>query len=87
MAGLAYGCARPSKEVRAAAESHHEISGSSEVAAMPVEPVVKLALDKLGKKPVAIPGWHNRLLVYTLKLTPRRLQSLLAGRVMAKLVR
>lgn len=69
------------------ATEFHEISGSSEVAAMAVEPVVKLALDKLGKKPVAIPGWHNRLLVYTLKLTPRRLQSLLAGRVMAKLVR
>jgi uncharacterized protein len=64
----------------------HEISGSSAVAAMPAQPVVKLALRKLGKKPVAIPGWHNRFLVYTLKFTPRRLQSFLAGRVMAKLI-
>jgi len=64
----------------------HEISGSSAVAPMPAQPVVKLALRKLGKKPVAIPGWHNRLLVYTLKFTPRRLQSFLAGRVMAKLI-
>ena len=69
------------------ATEFHEISGSSEVAAMPVQPVVKLALDKLGRKPVAIPGWHNRLLVYTLKMTPRRLQSLLAGKDMAKLLR
>jgi short-subunit dehydrogenase len=65
----------------------HEIAGSPAVAAMPVEPVVRLALRNLGKKLVAIPGWHNRLLVYTLKLTPRRLQTFLAGRVMAKLVK
>ena len=65
----------------------HEIAGSPAVAAMPVEPVVRLALRNLGKKPVAIPGWHNRLLVYTLKLTPRRLQTFLAGRVMANLVK
>ena len=65
----------------------HEIAGSPAVAAMPVEPVVRLALRNLGKKLVAIPGWHNRLLVYTLKLTPRRLQTFLAGRVMANLVK
>ena len=64
----------------------HEIAGSSAVAAMPVQPVVELGLKKLGKKPVAIPGWHNRLLVYALKLTPRRMQTLLAGRVMGNLV-
>jgi len=64
----------------------HEIAGSSAVAAMPVQPVVELGLKKLGKKPVAIPGWHNRLLVYTLKLTPRRMQTLLAGRVIGNLV-
>jgi len=65
----------------------HEIAGSPAVAAMPVEPVVRLALRNLGKKLVAIPGWHNRLLVYTLQLTPRRLQTFLAGRVMANLVK
>src|SRR5262249_19656471 len=37
----------------------HEIAGSRAVAAMPTEPVVALALKKLGKTPVAIPGWHN----------------------------
>jgi short-subunit dehydrogenase len=64
----------------------HEIAGSPAVAAMAVKPVVELALKKLGKKPVAIPGWHNRLLVYTLKFTPRRLHTFFAGRVMGNLV-
>lgn len=63
----------------------HQISGSRAVAAMAVKPVVGLALKNLGRKPVAIPGWHNRLLVYFLKFTPRRLQTLVAGRVMANL--
>ncbi len=64
----------------------HVIAGSRAVAAMPVKPVVDLALKKLGKKPAAIPGWHNRLLVYLLKFTPRRVQTFLAGRVMGNLV-
>jgi uncharacterized protein len=63
----------------------HEISGSRAVAAMAVQPVVALALKKLGRAPVAIPGWHNRLLVYLLKFTPRHLQTLVAGRVMSNL--
>lgn len=63
----------------------HEVAGSRPVAAMPVQPVVALGLKKLGKKPVAIPGWHNRLLVYLLKYTPRRLHTLAAGRVMGNL--
>jgi short-subunit dehydrogenase len=64
----------------------HEIAGSPAVAAMSVEPVVRAALRNLSKKPMTIPGWHNRLLVDALKLAPRRLQTLLAGRIMAKLV-
>lgn len=63
----------------------HVLAGSRSVAAMPVGPVVELAINKLGKKPVAIPGWHNRMLVYLLKLAPRRLHTLAAGRVMSKL--
>ncbi|HEY2920554.1 MAG TPA: SDR family oxidoreductase [Candidatus Binatia bacterium] len=63
----------------------HAISGARSVAAMPVHPVVKLALRRLGKKPVAIPGWHNRLLVGLLKCTPRRLQTFFAGRIMGRL--
>jgi len=47
---------------------------------MAVKPVVHAALQKLGKKPVTIPGWHNRLLVGLLKFTPRRLHELIAMR-------
>ena len=63
----------------------HQISGSRAVAAMAVEPVVALALKKLGTAPIVIPGWHNRLLVYLLKFTPRQLQTRVAGRVMSNL--
>ncbi len=61
------------------------VAGSRPVAAMPVAPVVDLAIKTLGRKPVAIPGWHNRLLVGLLKFTPRRLHTLFAGRVMRRL--
>jgi short-subunit dehydrogenase len=64
----------------------HEIAGSRPVAAMAVEPVVRLALRKLGKTSVAIPGWHNRLLVYLLKFTPRPMNTYFAGKVMGNLV-
>ena len=64
----------------------HEVAGSKPVAAMAPGPVVALGLKKLGKSPVAIPGWHNRLLVYLLKFTPRRLHTIVAGRVMGKLI-
>lgn len=64
----------------------HDLAGSPAVAAMAVEPVVHAALKKLGKTPVTIPGWHNRMLVRLLKFTPRRLHTFFAGRVMRKLI-
>jgi short-subunit dehydrogenase len=67
------------------ATEFHVVAGSRPVAAMPVAPVVDLAIKTLGKRAVAIPGWHNRLLVYLLKFTPRRLHTFFAGRVMGKL--
>jgi short-subunit dehydrogenase len=68
------------------ATEFHEVAGSKAVAAMAPGHVVALALKKLGKSPVAIPGWHNRMLVGLLKVTPRRLHTFIAGRVMKKLV-
>jgi hypothetical protein len=62
----------------------HGVAGSRAVATMPVEPVVETAIRQLGEKPVAIPYWRNRLLVYLLKFTPRRLQTRVAGRVMRR---
>lgn len=64
----------------------HALAGSPAVAAMSVEPVVRRALQKLGKTSITIPGWHNRMLVRLLKFTPRRLNTLCAGRVMRKLI-
>ncbi|MGE5219520.1 MAG: SDR family NAD(P)-dependent oxidoreductase [Chloroflexota bacterium] len=64
----------------------HSVSGSAPVAAMVVGPVVRAALEKLGKAPVTIPGWHNRMLVGLLKVTPRRWHTFFAGRVMRKLI-
>ena len=65
----------------------HTVAGSRPVAAMPVEPVVETAIRRLGEKAVAIPYWRNRLLVYLLKLTPRRLHTRVAGRVMRRVIR
>lgn len=64
----------------------HNLAGSRAVAAMAVQPVVSAALNRLGKKSVTIPGWHNRALVCLLKLTPRRLHTLIGGKVMSGLV-
>jgi short-subunit dehydrogenase len=64
----------------------HELAGIKNVAAMPVKPVVALALKKLGKKPSAIAGWHNRLLVSVIKFAPRWVSTAQAGRVMKTLV-
>ncbi len=63
----------------------HEISGTRAFAAMPVEPVVALALKKLGKKQSVIAGWHNRLLVSLAKIVPRRMITILAGKIMDNL--
>lgn len=64
----------------------HDLAGIRAVAAMPVKPVVALALKELGKKPSVIAGWHNRLLVSLINLVPRRIRIVKAGRVMKNLL-
>jgi short-subunit dehydrogenase len=64
----------------------HELAGMRPVAAMPVEPVVAVALEKLGKRSAVVSGWHNRMLVFFLKLAPRWTATAHAGRVMEGLV-
>jgi uncharacterized protein len=64
----------------------HDLAGIKPVAAMPVNPVVALALKKLGKKPSVIAGWHNRLLVSLVKFVPRWMTTVQAGRVMENLL-
>ena len=63
----------------------HSVAGFRAVATMPVAPVIATAIRQLGKRAVAIPYWRNRLLVYMLKFTPRRLHTYVAGRVMRRI--
>ena len=64
----------------------HELAGMRSVAAMPVEPVVAAALEKLGKRSAVVTGWHNRMLVFCLKFAPRWAATVQAGRVIEGLV-
>jgi hypothetical protein len=44
--------------------------------------VAEFALDQLGRGPIAVPGWTNRLFAVALAHTPRRLLLPLLGRAM-----
>lgn len=48
----------------------------------PVE-VARQALENLGKKPLHIPAWYNKLMVATMRALPRRWAIALAGKSMA----
>jgi hypothetical protein len=54
------------------------------VAMMSAESVAAAGLDALGKRPVAIPGVTNRLGVSLTKVVPRRLATVIAGRLMKR---
>jgi uncharacterized protein len=45
--------------------------------------VARQALAELGKKPLHIPGWHNRAFIGFLRKLPRRWSITLAGKGMA----
>lgn len=45
--------------------------------------VASQALENLGKKPLHIPAWHNKLMVATMRALPRRWAIALAGKSMA----
>jgi uncharacterized protein len=64
----------------------HDLAGIRPVAAMPVEPVVAAALQKLGKRSAVVTGWHNRMLVFCLRFVPRWTATVQAGRIMEGLV-
>ncbi len=50
---------------------------------MPPSEVAAQALQQLGKKPLHIPGWHNRLLVGVFSTLPRKWGLAAAGKAMA----
>jgi len=51
---------------------------------MHVEPVVRAALDGLGKRPIAVPGLTNQLLHVLVKSLPRSVVTALAGRLVKR---
>lgn len=55
------------------------ISDDQLIGVMSPERVVKEALEQLGKRPLWIPGWHNRFFIRLLRLMPRALSLKLAG--------
>jgi uncharacterized protein len=51
---------------------------------MRVEPVVRAALEGLGKVPMVVPGATNRLAHLLVKVAPRRLATQIAGRLIQR---
>ncbi len=65
----------------------HEAAGLSRIGGMHVTPVIKASLDKLGKKPVVVPGLWNKFLVLLIKYLPRRIVLFIWKRMAQKLRR
>ena len=51
---------------------------------MSVEPVVRAALEGLGKVPLVVPGAMNRLAHLMVRFTPRRVATAIAGRLVKR---
>ncbi len=62
------------------------ISDDQLVGVMPPERVAREALAQLGKRPLWIPGWHNRLFIRLLRLLPRSLALRAAGAGMKRAI-
>jgi short-subunit dehydrogenase len=58
-----------------------EFAKLNDLMAMDAGPVVKTALNKLGKARVAVPGIMNKLNIFTTRLQPRFLNTLIFGMV------
>ncbi len=58
-----------------------EFAKINDLMAMDVEPVVKAALNKLGKSRIAVPGFMNKLNIFTTRLQPRFINTLIFGMV------
>ena len=63
----------------------HQLAGIRAIGAMPVEPVVTLALRKLGKKPSAISGWRNQVMIFLARLNLRWVNTTVAAKIIRKL--
>lgn len=54
---------------------------------MRAEPVVRLALESLGRKPSVIAGWRNRVLHCLMKILPRRLNMAMWQKVIRRIAK
>lgn len=62
------------------------ISDDQLIGVMSPERVAKEALEQLGKRPLWIPGWHNRFFIRLLRILPRGLSLKMAGIGMKKAI-
>jgi short-subunit dehydrogenase len=53
---------------------------------MSVEPVVRVALDNLGRRTLVIPGAGNRAAAWAVRLVPRAIAARAAGRIMRRVI-
>ncbi len=51
---------------------------------MTVEPVVRAALDKIGRRPSVIPGFTNKLAAFAVRLVTRRFSARTAGKIVKR---
>ena len=58
-----------------------EFARLNDLMAMDVQPVVKLALSKLGKSRIAVPGIMNKFNVLSTRMTPRFINTMIFGMV------
>ena len=62
------------------------VAGETAHEGEPPAQVVGVALNALGGQPSVISGWFNWLRANTIRLVPRSLTAVIAGRVMAQWV-
>ena len=53
---------------------------------MSVTPVVRVALDSLGRRSLVIPGAGNRAAAWAVRLVPRAIAARAAGRIMRRVI-
>lgn len=63
----------------------HAVAGVRPMSSMPVEPVVAAGLRALGRKPVTIAGFRNRLMVLGSRWAPRRFVIRIIGSVFERI--
>jgi hypothetical protein len=53
---------------------------------MAVGPVVRTALDSMGRRTLVVPGAGNRAVTWAVRLVPRAIAARAAGRIMRRVI-